>query len=113
MPTIWTLAEPRPRWGVTVHRLAPQIDAGAILAQASIPLPETISATGAARALHMAALPLLEAALAGIAAGAPDPPAPPPLPYESFPPASLLRATARAGRRLVTLADLATAPPAD
>jgi len=113
VPTIWTLAEPRPRWGVTVHRLAPQIDAGAILAQAPLALPAGISASGAARALHLAALPLLEQALAAIAAGAPEPPPPPLRPYESFPPAALLRALARQGRALVTAADLRNEAVAD
>lgn len=113
VPTIWTLAEPAPRWGVTVHRLATRIDAGAILAQAALPLPPGISATGAARALHLAALPLLAQALAAIAAGAPDPPPPAALPYETFPPARLLRELSRTGRRLVTLTDLATSPTAD
>ena len=39
VPAIWALAEPEPAFGVTIHRLVPRIDAGAILAQAAVPLP--------------------------------------------------------------------------
>ena len=108
VPTIWALAEDPPAWGVSVHRLAPRIDAGAILAQAPVALPPGVSASGAARRLHLAALPLLDEAIAAIAAGRPDPLPAVILPYCPFPPAALLRDLARRGRRLVSIPDVTT-----
>jgi hypothetical protein len=109
VPTLWALAEEAPRFGVSIHRLVPRIDAGAILAQRAVPLPAGSTASAAARALHLAGVPLLEAALDALAAGAAEPPAPDPLPYCPFPPPALLRGLARRGRRLVDLADLRAA----
>ncbi len=102
VPTIWALAEPVPRFGVTIHRLAPRIDAGAILAQQEVALPPGTTASAAARALHLAGLPLLEAALRDLGAGREVAP----LPYCPFPPPALLRDLARRGRRLAGPADL-------
>jgi hypothetical protein len=67
VPTIHALLESPPRFGITVHRLVPKIDAGGILAQAPIALPEGTSALTAARLLHEAALPLLDELLADAA----------------------------------------------
>jgi methionyl-tRNA formyltransferase len=106
VPTIWALAEEPPAWGVSVHRLAPRIDAGGILAQAAVELPSGISASAAARLLHLAALPLLDQAIAAIADGAPEPAPPALLPYCPFPASALLRDLARRGRRLVSPADV-------
>jgi len=47
--------------GVSVHQLAPRIDAGGVWAQGAVPLPPGTTASAAARALHIAALPLLDA----------------------------------------------------
>lgn len=63
-PTIHALLEAQPRFGVTIHRLVPRIDAGGILAQVPVALPAGTSALAAARLLHQAALPLLEGLLA-------------------------------------------------
>jgi methionyl-tRNA formyltransferase len=107
VPTIWALAEDPPAFGVTVHRLAPRIDAGAVLAQRAVKLPEGVTASAAARALHEAGVPLLEEVLATLAAGE-DPAAgrdDPPLPYCPFPPPAVLRALARRGRRTVDACD--------
>ncbi len=106
VPTIWALAEERPDFGVTVHRLAPRIDAGAVLAQRAVALPEGTTASAAARALHAAGMPLLEAVLAAMAAGTgPAGREDAPLPYCPFPPPELLRRIARSGRRVVDRAD--------
>ncbi|MFC7472984.1 formyltransferase family protein [Dankookia sp. GCM10030260] len=109
VPTIWALAEDAPRFGVTVHRLVPRIDAGGILGQREVALPAGTTASAAARALHLAGLPLLDEVLAAIAAGTARETAPGLLPYCPFPPAALLRAIAARGRRLVDTADLRAA----
>jgi len=68
VPTIHALLEAEPRFGITIHRLVPRIDAGGILQQASVALPRGTSALSAARLLHQAALPLLDNILADSAA---------------------------------------------
>ena len=93
---------------MTVHRLVPRIDAGAILAQRAIAMPRGTTASAAARALHLAGVPLLGDAMAAVMAGEPGRMAEP-LPYCPFPPAELLRSLASRGRRLVALADLLVA----
>ncbi|SDC23973.1 formyltransferase family protein [Belnapia rosea] len=109
VPTIWALAEPEPEFGVTIHRLVPRIDAGAILAQRAVPLPPGISASGAARALHQAGVPLLTGSIADIAAARDRVREVSPLPYCPFPPPRLLRGLARRGRQLVGPGDVRTA----
>lgn len=106
VPTIWALAEEPPDFGVSIHRIAPRIDAGAILAQRRLALPPGTTASAAARALHLAGIPLLSQVLAGLAGAAVLPPAEPILPYCPFPPASLLRSLAARRRRLVDAVDL-------
>lgn len=86
IPTLYALAEGGT--GVSVHVLAPRIDAGGVLAQRAVPLPPGLSAGWAARVLHLAALPLVEQALAML----PAHPTPAPLlPYCPFPDAATLR----------------------
>jgi hypothetical protein len=110
VPTLWALAEEVPAFGVTVHRLAPRIDAGAVLAQRVVPLPPGTTASAAARALHEAGVPLLEEVLATLATGAePVGRLDPLLPYCPFPPPDLLRALALRGRRAVDVGDLRAA----
>ena len=106
VPTIWALAEDPPAFGVTVHRLVPRIDAGAILAQAAVALPPGTTASAAARALHLAGVPLLERVVAALEAGEAAEREVAPLPYRPFPPAALLRALRRRGGRTVDLRDL-------
>jgi methionyl-tRNA formyltransferase len=89
--------------GVSVHVLAPRIDAGAVLAQQAVALPPGISAGEAARRLHLAALPLLEEALARLPAPAGEPA--PLLPYCPFPDRAALRRARSRGVRLTRLAD--------
>ncbi len=102
VPTVWALGEPEPCFGVSVHRLVPRIDAGAILAQRAVSLPQGTTASAAARALHLAGVPLLAEAIAGLDAGREVAP----LPYCPFPPPGLLRRLARQGRHLADGADL-------
>lgn len=109
MPTIHALAEPDPCFGVSVHRLTPRIDAGPILAQVAVALPPAVTALGAARALHLAGVPLLRDAVAGLAFGAGPAATPDALPYCAAPSAALLAALANRGRRLADGADLRAA----
>ena len=109
VPTIHALAEPVPRFGVTVHRLVPRIDAGPILAQRAVALLPGITAAAAARALHLAGVPLLERAVLDVASGRAVERETVPLPYCPFPAPDLLRRLARQGRRVVDRRDVAAA----
>ncbi|MFZ4410503.1 MAG: formyltransferase family protein [Paracraurococcus sp.] len=109
VPTIWALDDPEPPFGVTVHRLVPRIDAGGLLGQRAVPLDPGTTASAAARALHLAGVPLLAEVLAAMDAGTAMEQPVDPLPYCPFPPAGMLRGLARRGRRLVDAADLRAA----
>lgn len=92
IPAFHAARENAPRFGVTVHRLVPQIDAGPILAQQPVMLPPGLSAGGIAIRLHDAGGALLDAVLADFpardAAARPQGDAP----YCGFPTARELRA---------------------
>ena len=109
VPTIHTLADGDRAFGVTLHRLAPTIDAGAILVQAAADLPPDVTATRASTLLHARARPLMDEILEQVArTGAlPKGTAVPILPYRPFPPAELLRDMRRRGLRLTDARDLA------
>ena len=101
VPTIHALTDEPPDFGVTIHRLAATIDAGAILAQEAAALPEGTSATAASTLLHERGRVLLDGVLAGIARDgmrAGDTVAP--LPYCPFPDRRLLHGLRRKRRRL-------------
>lgn len=107
VPTIHALLDRPVELGVSIHRLAPKIDAGALLAQATLADSPELSAIAAAAALHEAALPLLDVLLADIAAGLTQETALPILPYRGFPtPAEMVR-LARSGRAAAGRSDLA------
>ncbi|QRE74141.1 formyltransferase family protein [Methylobacterium aquaticum] len=108
VPTLHALLEDKPDFGVTVHRLAPAIDAGGILAQAPVALPEGVTASRAAILLHEAGRPLLEGVLAEAerAGALPEGRSVPVLPYCGFPTPAQLRNLKRRGRRLVDAGDL-------
>ncbi|GEP01818.1 formyltransferase family protein [Methylobacterium haplocladii] len=108
VPTIHALADRESGYGVTVHRLAPAIDAGAILAQEAVGLPPDVTATRAAVLLHGHGRPLLEGVLKGIAAAGvvPEGRTVPVEPYCGFPDRAMLGAMRRAGRRLTDARDL-------
>ena len=101
LPAFWAMRERPPAFGVSVHRLVPRIDAGAILAQQAVRLPEDVSASTASRLLHEEGVALLRRVIGELVAGRAEPPPPPPLPYCPFPPAATLRAAARHGQHLV------------
>lgn len=109
MPTLRALGEDPPHFGITLHRLAPRIQAGAILAQAPIELPEGVSALEAALTLHEAAVPLLAETLDRVADGTAVEYVVAPGLYGSFPTRGELWALARAGRRLVGWRDFGRA----
>ena len=106
VPTIHLLLEQGARAGVTIHRVVPAIDDGPILAQAEVHLPPGVSATGAARHLHLAALPLVPAAVELMRSGAPGKPQGEQLPYCGFPDAATLRRLRRAGGHLIRWQDV-------
>lgn len=108
-PTIHALLEPAPEHGVTVHRLTPRIDAGAVLAQAAVPLPPTVSALEAARRLHDAAAPLIETALAAVQDGRAPSGEAPTSPYQGFPTAAELKHLRALGRSAAGWRDLVAA----
>jgi len=107
VPTIHALFESPPRFGITIHRLVPKIDAGGILAQEAVVLPAGTSALTAARLLHEAALPLLADLLA-----APDDwqeRAVAAKPYCPFPTPAQLRAMHRLGHQAANWQDVRAA----
>jgi methionyl-tRNA formyltransferase len=108
VPTIHLLLEPLPRAGVTVHRVTPTIDDGAILAQSEIALPEGASAVGAARHLHLAAIPVMATALDMLKTGATGTPQAMRLPYCGFPTAAMVRRVRGLRRHTVRYHDVWT-----
>ena len=110
-PTIHALLAEEPEWGFTIHALSPRIDAGAVLAEARVPLPAEVSALSAARLIHEAALPALEEVLAAIAAGRPveGGEAPQAGAYHTFPTPAELRQVGRRGRRTADWRDVVEA----
>lgn len=108
VPTIHALADGRAEFGVTVHRLAPAIDAGAILAQEAVPLPADTTATRAAVRLHEHGRILLDRVLGDIAAGGAIPAGRtvPVRPYRGFPDRALLARIRQEGRLLTDARDL-------
>lgn len=110
VPTLHALAEEPPAFGVTVHRLVAQIDAGSLLAQEAVALPAGTSASAAAILLHEHGRGMLDTVLADIARGGmPAGTAGPVQPYCPFPDRALLRRMRRRGLRLTTGRDLADA----
>ena len=109
IPTFWAGMEGEPAHGVTVHRLVPRIDAGPVLGQHAVQLPPGTTASAAARLLHQAAVPLASEAVARLAAGAAEDPAPETLPYCPFPSPADLREGRRRGVRLVGIGDILAA----
>lgn len=105
-PTIHAMLTDPPTFGVTIHRLAPSIDAGAILARAPVELPASTTALAAARHLHEAAIPMVIEVLDAIASGTAAEYQPMPLPYRGFPTAEQLRTLRRKGRSAAAWSDM-------
>lgn len=108
VPTIHALAEGEGAFGVTIHRLAVAIDAGAILAQEAVALPADTTATRAAVHLHEQGRLLIERVLDQVAAEGAVPPGHtvPVLPYCGFPDRALLARMRREGKKLTDSRDL-------
>ncbi|GJD59654.1 formyltransferase family protein [Methylobacterium dankookense] len=111
VPTIHALAEGPDNFGMTLHRLAPRIDAGAILAQESFRLTPGITATRASVHLHQHGLLMLQSLLDRIAQAdaIPEGRIAETLPYCGFPDAAMLRAMRARGGKLTDIRDLADA----
>ncbi|MGA0598930.1 formyltransferase family protein [Enterovirga sp. CN4-39] len=109
VPTILALLDDPVELGVSIHRLAPTIDAGALLAQVQMPDVAGLTALEAAARLHEAALPELDRVLADIAAGRAAERLLPVLPYRGFPTPAEMRRLSTKGRRGAGWRDLAAA----
>lgn len=109
MPCFWAAADGNNEFGVTVHRLAPRIDAGAILAQKAVSPPAGATVSGTARALHLAGAELLLQVIEEIADGRDRGVEMPVLPYQGFPLRQDLAAARRRSVRLSGWADFQAA----
>jgi folate-dependent phosphoribosylglycinamide formyltransferase PurN len=109
VPTIHALLADPPRFGVTIHRLVPRIDAGPILAQVQLDLPPRTSALEAALHLHEAAIPLVIGVLDALSRGPVPEAAVDPRPYCGFPTQPQLRQLARMNRRAASWRDIGRA----
>jgi folate-dependent phosphoribosylglycinamide formyltransferase PurN len=109
MPCFWAAAEGQGAFGVSLHRLAARIDAGALLDQRAVAPPSGASVSGAARALHLAGAAMLVTLLDAIAAGREGGRDLPVLAYRPFPDRAALAAAARRGVRLAGMPDLRAA----
>mgnify|MGYP001241866832 FL=1 len=109
MPCFWAAAEGGEAFGVSLHRLVPRIDAGALLAQRAVAPPAGATVSAAARTLHLAGAGMLVDALEAIAAGGEGGREIPLLPYRPFPDRAALAAAARRGVRLSDGTDLRAA----
>jgi folate-dependent phosphoribosylglycinamide formyltransferase PurN len=87
--------------GVTVHRVAPELDRGNILAQETRPLDPAQSVLRATVSLYARGAELLLGALDAIAAGAPGAPQAGDASYHSWPTPEEVRKAVRRGVRLV------------
>ncbi|MGD0106471.1 MAG: formyltransferase family protein [Rhodopila sp.] len=106
VPTIHALLEDPPRFGVTLHRLVPRIDAGPVLVQVAVDLPATMSALEAATELHAHAVPLVLTLLDALAAGSVTERVVEPGPYCGFPTPAQLRQLARSKRSAASWRDV-------
>jgi methionyl-tRNA formyltransferase len=106
VPTIHALLDPQPRFGITVHRLVPRIDAGPILAQQAVTLPPDTSALEAATRLHTTAQAIVLEVLDAIAAGTATETIVEPRPYCAFPTPAQLRQLGRMHRHAASWRDM-------
>jgi methionyl-tRNA formyltransferase len=107
VPTLHALLDDAPMFGVTIHRLVPRIDAGPILAQASLePSAHPTTALSAARLLHQQAVVLLHQVLTALREGNSVESLPDALPYCGFPTVAQLRYLSRRGRSAAGWSDL-------
>jgi methionyl-tRNA formyltransferase len=109
VPTLHALLEDQPRFGITLHRLVPRIDAGPILVQEAVSLPAGLSALEAATELHMRAIPLVVGLLDALAAGSVTERTVEPGAYCGFPTPAQLGKLSRTGRSAASWRDVARA----
>lgn len=109
MPCFWAASEGNGAFGVSVHRLAPRIDAGAVLAQRPVSPPPRATVCAIARALHDAGAELLLQAMDDIAADRDRGVETPAMPYRGFPDRAALAAAGRGGVRLTGWRDFRAA----
>ena len=105
MPCFWAAADGNGEFGVSVHRLVPRIDAGAVLAQRIIAVPSRSTVSATARLLHRTGAEMLLQAMDDIAAGRDRGQEAPAMPYRPFPDAAAMRAARRKGVRMANLGD--------
>ncbi|GJE39480.1 formyltransferase family protein [Methylobacterium persicinum] len=111
VPTIHALAEGPDAFGMTLHRLAAAIDAGAILDQEAVRLPADVTATRAAVMLHAHGRGMLDRLLDTVVATGtlPEGRMVDMLPYCPFPDRAMLAGLKRRGLRLTDTEDLKAA----
>lgn len=102
-PVFRAFARGERRLGVTLHRLAPELDAGEIIAQREAPLVEDESVLGATVRLYRLGARLLLDSLGKMNQGKPQPPGGD---YASWPTADEVAQLRRKGVRLMRLRDL-------
>lgn len=100
-PVFYARLRDAPGLGVSLHRVSPELDGGAILAQRSFPVEREESVLAATARLFGAGAELLLDSLDAIAAGAPGTPQPGPGSYFSWPDRAQVAALRRKGVRLV------------
>jgi methionyl-tRNA formyltransferase len=105
MPCFWAALDGDALVGATVHRLAPRIDAGAVLAQRRMEAAPGMTVSAMARALHLAGAQAMNETIAAIAEGRERGMALQPLPYRGFPDIAALVRAARLGVRLCNIED--------
>ena len=102
-PVFRALARGERRLGVTLHRLAPELDAGDIIARREAPLVEGESVLGATTRLYALGARLLIESLAQLDSGSPQPPS---SDYASWPTRDEVARLRASGVRLLRLRDL-------
>lgn len=109
MPCFWAAADGNNEFGVTVHRMVPRIDAGAILAQRAVAPPPAASVSGVARALHQVGAEMVLQVIDEIAAGRDRGVEVPLLEYRGFPGREDIAKASKRGVRMTGWADFQAA----
>jgi methionyl-tRNA formyltransferase len=105
-PVFYAMLRGSPNWGVSVHRIAPELDAGDVIAQEACPAQDGLSVFAATAQLYARGAELLVGALDRIAAGEPGNPQPRDAGYDSWPTRRQVAALLASGRRLIRWREL-------